>query len=887
MAFHGWIMNSYFSALFHQGPIVSSWQKSWRTIVLFAITCATLLTGCGSGTKAASSLAPTITLTADKTSITAGQTVTLSWSANRADSVSFNNGLGTLTGSGGSLKVTPTQTTTYTATATGSGGTATASVTITVGAVAQVGISLTANPININPGGASTLTWTSQNANTVVISPSIGQVATNGTVNVSPSQTTTYTATATGTDGSQQSASATVTIAPTLVFTATPNPVDEGGFVKLQWSASNATSLSCTPNLNDDDDGPNLAMSGTISFVALKPQTFVMTATGPGGTTSQTVAIQVNKKTPTITLTADKASILAGQTVTLSWSAHLADTVSFDNGLGTLTGSGGSLKVTPTQTTTYTATATGYGGTATASVTITVAAIAQVGVSLTANPININSGGASTLTWTSQNANTVVISPDIGPVATDGTVNVSPSQTTTYTATATGADGSQQSANVTVTVTASGNLKSVKHIIIFVQENRSFDNYFSQLGAYRVSKGLSNNIDAMDLNTSFTTYQGKHLKPFHQRTVVTELLTPAWNESHFFAHYSNGTFLMDNWMKQAKCSIPSSFGDDECTREVGYYDQTDIPYYYDIATDFATSDTFHSSALSGTLVNRSFLLAATSGGMNNPGNDFPVNAPTIFRLLTNAGISWRYYYQDNSVFLANFTKDWNDLKTNVYPIQNYFNLLALPTADQALPQVIFIEHAAQLALDEHTGNNIQLGVATAQDIIDAFLKSPVYSSSVFFLTHDEAGGEYDHVPPYPVPNPDGIPPSFAPGDIGQWDNFTYSGFRIPLLVISPWVKPHYVSHVNREFGSFLQFIETRFGLPSLTKRDAAADDMTEFFDFTQQSIPVPPTLNSQPTDGTVNCALEMHPDFTPSNAASKGGQPGQKGCVAGAGSASN
>jgi len=689
--------------------------------------------------------------------------------------------------------------------------------------------------------------------------------------------------------GSGAAGSVANSAAPTLVFTATPSFANAGDPVTLKWITTNATSVTCEPNLNDDDDGPKLPMSGTTGFVASPTsQTFVMTATGPGGSISKTVTVQVNTMAPNLIFKADKYSTVAGDTVTLSWSVTPLETsVIFDNGLAPSTASGGSRPVNPMQTTTYTATATGPGGTDIRTVTIVIAGVAQLGVSLTANPTNVNPGGSSTLTWVSQNASTVVIS-NIGPVTpTSGSQAVTPAQTTIYTATATASDSSQISASATVTVAGgTGTIKDVKHIVIFVQENRSFDNYFSQLGAYRVSKGLTNDIDAMDLNKQFTTYQGKTLKPFHERTVVTELLSPAWNESHFFANYVNGTFLMNNWMKQAQCSIPSNFGDAECTRAVGYYDQTDIPYYYDAATEFATSDSFHSAALSGTNVNRAFLLAATSGGMNNPGNDFPVNAPTIFRLLHNAGITWRYYYQDNSVFLANFTKDWDDLKNFVYSDADYYKVLASATADQDLPQVIFIEHAAKLALDEHTGNNIQLGAQRAQEILDAFLKSPVYATSVFFLTHDEAGGEYDHVPPYAVPNPDGIHPSFDPGDIGQWDDFTYSGFRVPLLVVSPWVKPHFVSHVNREFGSLLKFIETRFGLGSLTKRDAAADDMLEFFDFTRQSLPVAPTLTPQPTNGTVNCALEMPVEFTPTNAASKVGLPGQIGCVYGTGSAS-
>jgi len=92
-----------------------------------------------------------------------------------------------------------------------------------------------------------------------------------------------------------------------------------------------------------------------------------------------------------------------------------------------------------------------------------------------------------------------------------------------------------------------------------------------------------------------------------------------------------------------------------------------------------------------------------------------------------------------------------------------------------------------------------------------------------------------------------------PGD------FTLSGLRLPLLVISPWVKPHFVSHVPREFTSILKLIEVRFGLPSLTARDAAADDMTEFFDFTRPAWLTPPQLPVQPTNGTCDWKLEALP----------------------------
>jgi len=126
---------------------------------------------------------------------------------------------------------------------------------------------------------------------------------------------------------------------------------------------------------------------------------------------------------------------------------------------------------------------------------------------------------------------------------------------------------------------------------------------------------------------------------------------------------------------------------------------------------------------------------------------------------------------------------------------------------------------------------------------------------VFFLMYDENGGMYDHVaPPINVPSPDGIPPQdlFTVANEGYNDppgDFTRYGFRIPNMVISPFTRKNYVSHTVTDSTGVLKFIETRFGLPNLTKRDAAASDMTDFFDFTNKPWATPPTPPTQPTNG--------------------------------------
>jgi hypothetical protein len=144
-----------------------------------------------------------------------------------------------------------------------------------------------------------------------------------------------------------------------------------------------------------------------------------------------------------------------------------------------------------------------------------------------------------------------------------------------------------------------------------------------------------------------------------------------------------------------------------------------------------------------------------------------------------------------------------------------------------------------------------------------------WKDSVFILTHDESGGFYDHVAPQPTVSPDGVkpmdllqgPPPNGPDicvlSTGPTCDFTYTGYRVPLIVISPFSKKNYVSHTVADYTAWLKLVETVFGVPSLTKRDAAQMDMTEFFDFANAPWRTPPTPPVQPTSGS--CYLDKLP----------------------------
>jgi phospholipase C len=315
---------------------------------------------------------------------------------------------------------------------------------------------------------------------------------------------------------------------------------------------------------------------------------------------------------------------------------------------------------------------------------------------------------------------------------------------------------------------------------------------------------------------------------------------------------------MDGFL-QTTTSVPSSI-DPTGTRAMGYYTQADLPYYYEAAARFATSDRWRSPVLANTIPNRFYLFTATSFG-----NAFPVNPPsggftqpTIFANLDKAGVSWRYYYQGavSSAFIQQFSIYKTD-SAKVQPIANYFNDIK---NDSTLPSVIFIERGGSIGLDEHPDANIQKGAADVANMINALMKSPSWADSAFILTYDEGGGLYDHVLPAREIQPDNIAPKLSSSD--QPGAFNQSGFRVPLIVISPWVKPSFVSHTTRDYTSILRLIEDRFNVAHLTLRDANADNMMEFFDFSAgPQLLTPPALPAQPTSGVCNTNLEKAPGF--------------------------
>jgi phospholipase C len=489
-------------------------------------------------------------------------------------------------------------------------------------------------------------------------------------------------------------------------------------------------------------------------------------------------------------------------------------------------------------------------------------------------------------------------------------------------------------ANQNVTATINSPLP-INHIIFMAQENRSFDHYFGELRKYWADNGYPDQpfdglpqfnpqpgpvpaIPGCDPADPFqapgpgSTFQdcifdtSATQASYHLNTKCVENPSPSWNESHVIWSYYDPTGNNNKYLGNGNVFTAGHDSRDEYyfdntlqydtngIRAMGYYDggnpnksndPGDLNYYYYMATQFATSDRWFSPVMSRTELNRDFLIGATSGGYaypegDNPADSHQINAPVIFELLQNAGITWKIYVNPaGSPCETNQTVDCfytyltyvhtfvygqtvrDQYPQNIVPISQFFTDLQQGT----LPQFAYIEPPSSAGLDEHPADydkspaccSVQAGANYVSSLINALMQSQFWKDSALIFTYDEFGGFYDHVAPQPMTSPDGTntpPLDLHPGDVctqagGPLCNFSWTGYRVPLIVISPFAKKNYVSHTVMDATAYLKFTENRFGLPNLTQRDAAEPDMSEFFDFSNPPWTTPPTPPAQNTGG--------------------------------------
>jgi phospholipase C len=721
-------------------------------------------------------------------------------------------------------------------------------------------VKISASPTSITKGSSSILTVTATNATGITITGSNGSKRTmaagGGAVSVSPTSATTYTATATGAGGSA-SASVTITIstgssggtsAPTGTITANPTSIAKGASSVVTVTVTNATKVT----LNGSNGslrtlGPT---GGSVSVAPTSTTTYTATATGAGGTTTAAVTITV----------------------------------------GSGSGSSGSTQ-------------------------LTVASAGTGGGNVTSSPSGINCPGTCTASFSKGAVVVLTATPEnsttfagwSGLCTGLGTCKLTMSASTTVTSTfEQGTAGINSLGHIIFFAQENRSLDNYFGAMRqYWKQNGIPDQSFDGLPQFNPTSGAAplygppSAIPGCSPNDDTKcVFDPSHtVASFHMISVCNENTSPSWQEAHNDWDYTDpvGTKPAKNngfvhtAAGDARLNPGHAFFDINGIRAMGYWDGTDMNYDYFMASNFATSDRFFHPLMSRTQLNREYLDAATSQGYvlpngSNAKDMAQLKAKPIFEVLQNAGISWKFYINPDGTSctgppydvtclirttdLDAFTYSTvikSSLAAHIAPISEYFTDLENGT----LPQVAEIYAASDAGLDQHGSDsdahatNVQSGARYTAKLINALMQSSSWKNSAFIFTFDESGGLYDHVSPQPAVSPDGIKPVDLPagyictGKTGPICDFTITGYRIPLTVISPYAKKNYVSHTVMDSTAILKFIETRFNLPPLTKRDAAQPDMSEFFDFNNPQWITPPIPPQQKVSNP--CYLDRVP----------------------------
>jgi phospholipase C len=672
-----------------------------------------------------------------------------------------------------------------------------------------------------------------------------------------------------------------------------------------EWDESTATLRPEGETVSNEGSSKFLCLA--VCLVIIAPLTLELAgcgtslnSTGGGSSGSQT-----SGAAPTVTISANPTTVAAGTSSTLTITAGNATQVSVtgtDGSSYSLQPAGGTQAVSPSTTTTYTATATGSGGKESASTTVTV---------------NASTGNANAI-------NHVIFMLQENHTFDNYFGMLNPYRETN------GWD-----------VGSDGNTYLVDGID---DKLTSISNQDDQGTSYPLFKFTSTCVD--DMSSDWLASYG---------------------DVNRFDFLATRPINMDGFVHNAEgyansCSEPGaggscagSFTDTTGQRAMGYYDQGFLNYYYYMASQFAVSDRWFSPVSSKSIDNRiaTFTGGTTQGLVKDPGGDDnlgQLDIPTIFQELDQAGVTWKIYYtvtqgycleEDDCQGSSNDKYPATDFSTLSYsyqylyenpsgspctaptqqssvvgdssnsfcidpshiaPLSTYFSDLANGT----LPSFAFIE-AGYGNNDEHpgSGQSILQGQAQVANIVGSLMSSSSWGSSVFFLSYDEGGGPYEHVPPVPghsndntdgslgtiqdisqiAVNPDSYNPCVPPGgvatlhcDLASTDPGANSGdaaaeqgfaaqlgFRVPNIIISPFTRKHYVSHTPMDHTAVIRFVESRFigSSAHLTAHDAAQPNLLEFFDFNNVPWATPPNPPSPATDESLGYDSCTPSDFTP------------------------
>ncbi|MEX0992030.1 MAG: alkaline phosphatase family protein [Actinomycetota bacterium] len=386
----------------------------------------------------------------------------------------------------------------------------------------------------------------------------------------------------------------------------------------------------------------------------------------------------------------------------------------------------------------------------------------------------------------------------------------------------------------------------IKHVVFLVKENRSFDNLF---GLYPGADGTTTGrMDGRIIPLRQCVKQRIDRDLLHDYPMALK----SWNEGK-----------MDGFackVDEHGCVI-DPYKEREAYAEA---QEADIPNYWHMAENYSLADNFFASAMGPSFPNHLMSIAASSAGTHdNPettpdkealsrraslglaktwGCDSPkgtkvirewvspegptetakvfpcFNIPTEGDLLTEKDIPWAYYSAtpQESGYLWNafsaiekYRRDPFRWEKHIFPVDQVLSDIR----EDRLPPVTWI--TPRFEFSDHPDDNLCDGENFSTAVVNEIMSSPMWKDTAIFLTWDDWGGFYDHVAPE------------------QIDPFGF-GFRVPLIVISPYSKEGFIDHREGEFSSVLRFIEDNWGLRQLTERDTRANNLSQHFDFSQE-----------------------------------------------------
>jgi phospholipase C len=360
----------------------------------------------------------------------------------------------------------------------------------------------------------------------------------------------------------------------------------------------------------------------------------------------------------------------------------------------------------------------------------------------------------------------------------------------------------------------------VEHLVVLMQENHSFDNYF---GTYPGADGIPAGV-CMPFDPFSST--ADCVAPFHfgENDLAFEdpVHNPTIHETQLNRGRMNGfVYALDQRNQDGRLAM-------------GYYDERDVPYYWNLADEFVLFDRFFSSASGRSFANHMYWVAGV------PAHERPApgelnSIVTIFDRLEEAGISWRFYVQNYqpdltyrtlnefpneyaeqvaSVPLLNIDRFLDDpwLNRHIVDLEQYY----VDVESGTLPTISYMVSTGP---SEHPVGRVIAGQRFVRSLIQSLMQSKFWESSAFLVTYDDWGGWYDHVRPPRV------------------DANGY-GFRVPALLVGGYARQGHIESTTLDYTSILRFIEDNWGLEPLATRDRNANSIAGAFDF--NSPPRPP-----------------------------------------------